>query len=204
MRKVFVSVIMLILGLTGCADAKPRMAVRTFEDRSEEGKAPAGAVMDMMVTELNKAGVFDLMEREHLDYISEEIRLGQSGLMDPSTAPAVGKIKGVQYEMTGAITLYYYSEKGSGFAVPVLGMATQAKTAYVVLDIRIFDTSTGQIIYSSSQTGTAKQVAKGAIAAYKGFFIGSYNKTTGGLLATATRNAVMQHVDAIKAHEWEE
>ena len=195
---------MLVLGLASSASALPRMAVRAFEDRTEDGKAPAGAVMDMMVTELNKAGVFDLMERERLDYIAEEIRLGQSGLMDPSTAPAVGKIKGVQYTMTGAITLYYYNEKGSGFALPVLGSATQAKTAYVILDIRIIDNSTGQIVYTSDQTGQAKQIAKGAIAAYKGFYIGSYNRTTGGLLATATRDAVMKHVNAIKNIYWEE
>ena len=202
--KKLVLMSMLVLMFACCADAKPRMAVRAFEDRSEEGKAPAGAIMDMMVTELTKAGVFDLMERERLDYIADEIKLGQSGLMDPSTAPKVGKIKGVQYTMTGAITLYYYSEKGSGFAIPVLGHATQAKTAYVVLDIRIMDNSTGAIVYASNETGEAKQVAKGAIAAYKGFFIGGYNRTTGGILATATRDAVMKHVSAIKAQDWEE
>ncbi|MBQ7155740.1 MAG: hypothetical protein IJR85_09335 [Synergistaceae bacterium] len=204
MRKFLVIVMVLVLVLAGSASARPRIAVRAFEDRSEEGKAPAAAIMDMMVTELNKAGVFDLMERERLDYIADEIKLGQSGLMDPSTAPKVGKIKGVQYTMTGAITLYYYAEKGSGFALPVLGMATQAKTAYVVLDIRIIDNSTGEIVYTADQVGEAKQVAKGAIAAYKGFFIGSYNRTTGGLLATAARDSVMKHVAAIKAQEWEE
>ena len=202
MRKLLA--LIFVLALAGSAYALPRMAVRAFEDRSEEGKAPAGAVMDMMVTELNKAGVFDLMERERLDYIAEEIRLGQSGLVDPSTAPAVGKIKGVQYTMTGAITLYYYSEKGSGFALPILGSATQAKTAYVMLDIRIIDNSTGAIIYTSNQLGQSKQVAKGALATYKGFFIGSYNRTTGGILASATRDAVMKHVAAIKAIEWKE
>lgn len=203
MRKLLL--LMLVLAVSaGSADARPRVTVRAFEDRSDEGKAPAGAVMGMMVTELTKAGVFDLMEREHLDYIADEIKLGQSGLMDPSTAPKVGKIKGAQYTMTGAITHYHYYEKGSGFAIPVLGHATQAKTAYVTLDIRIMDNSTGAIVYASDATGEAKQSAKGAIAAYKGFFIGGYDRTTGGLLATATRNSVMKHVEAIKAITWEE
>ena len=202
MRKLLA--VILVLVLAGSACAKPRMAVRAFEDRTEEGKAPAGAVMDMMVTELNKAGLFSLMERERLDYVAEEIKLGQSGLMDPSTAPKVGRVKGAQYSMTGAITVYYYSEKGSGFAVPVLGFATQAKTAYVMLDIRVIDNSTGEIVYTSAQLGESKQVAKGAAAAYKGFFIGSYNRTTGGILANATRNAVMKHVDAMSAVYWEE
>lgn len=46
--------------------ALPRLAVRQFEDRTQEKDAPAGAVMDMMVTELNKAEVFELVERERL------------------------------------------------------------------------------------------------------------------------------------------
>ena len=203
MRKVL-AVLALVMVFAGSACANPRLAVRAFEDRSEEGKAPAGAIMDMMVTELNKADVFDLMERERLDYIADEIKLGQSGLMDPSTAPKVGKIKGVQYTMTGAITAYYYSEKGSGFVVPVLGFATQAKTAYVMLDLRVIDNSTGQIVYSSNELGQSKQVMKGAAGAYKGFFIGSYNRTTGGILANAARDAVMKHVNAMKAMHWEE
>ena len=64
--------------------------------------------------------------------------------------------------MTGAITLYYYSEKGSGFAIPILGSATQAKTAYVILDIRIIDNTTGEIIYTGDQVGTSRRDAKGA------------------------------------------
>ena len=202
MRKLLA--VLLVLGLAGSACAKPRLTVRAFEDRTEEGKAPAAAVMDMMVTELNKTGIFSLMERERLDYVAEEIKLGQSGLMDPSTAPKVGKIKGAQYSMTGAITVYYYSEKGSGLVVPILGFATQAKTAYVMLDLRVIDNSTGDIVYAGSQLGESKQVAKGAAAAYKGFFIGGYNRTTGGILASATRNAVMKHVDAMSAVYWEE
>ena len=204
MRKVFLLMLVLVLVLACCADARPRVAVRTFEDKTEDGNAPAGAVMDMMVTELSKAGVFDLMERERLDYIADEIKLGQSGLMDPETAPKVGKIKGVQYTMMGSITHYHYYEKGSGFAIPILGHAAIAKTAYVVLDIRIVDNSTGAIVYASNETGEAKQAAKGAIAAYKGFFIGGYSRTTGGILATATRDAVMKHVSAISSRYWED
>ncbi len=203
MRK-FLAVSALVVCFAGSACAKPRLTVRAFEDRSEEGKAPAAAIMDMMVTELNKAGVFDLMERERLDFVADEINLGMSGLMDPSTAPKAGKVKGAQYSMTGAITVYYYSEKGSGFVVPILGFATQAKTAYVMIDLRIIDNSTGQIVYSGSELGQAKQVVKGAAAAYKGFFIGSYNRQTGGMLASATRDSVLKHVAAIKGRYWEE
>ena len=196
MRKILAVLIMFCLSCS--ADARPRVAVREFKDRSEDGKAPAGAIMNMMVTELHKAGIFDLVEREQLNYVGDELKLAQEGLLDMSTAPKVGKLLGAQYSMTGAITAYYYSEKGSGFIVPVLGFATQAKTAYVMLDIEIIDNETGLIVYSEKQLGESKQVMKGALAAYKNFFIGGYNRTTGGILANATRDSVMKHVAAIK------
>ncbi len=202
-----ISKLLLILAafttLTGSALALPRLAVRQFEDRTTEKDAPASAVMDMMVTELNKAKVFDLMERERLDFVAEELKLSQSGLVDPTMILETGKVQSAQYSMTGAVTLYYYHEKANGFVLPVIGSAAIAKTAYVLLEIRIIDNTTGKIIYSSEKLGSSRQDSKGSLGGYKGFFIGGYKRTYGGILASATRDAVMKHVAAIKAQEWE-
>ena len=182
--------------------ARPRLSVRAFEDRTEEQNAPAGAVMDMMVTELDKAGVFDLVEREKFDYIAEEIELSQSGLVDPTMVLEVGKIHSAQYSMTGAITVYFYNEKKSGFSV-IIGSIAEAKTAYVALDIRIIDNTTSRVIYSAVEQGQAKQLGKSSGLEFSQFFIGSKNKTYGGILGKATRDAVLKHVKAIKARGWE-
>lgn len=203
-RVVKIFVMIFLFAIVSCAEAKPRLSVRTFEDRSEDGKAPANAVMDMMVTELNKADVFDLIERERIDYIAEEMKLSEAGLLRPDTALEVGQLLGVQYTMTGAITLYYYNENAKGFMLPVIGKAAQTKTAYVVLEIRIINNLSGKIIYTSEQLGSSNREAKGNLAGYKGFFIGGYKRTYGGILAAATRDAVIKHVAAIKAHDWEE
>ena len=162
--------------------------------------------MNMMITELSKAGVFDIMDREKetMDFMKDEYKMMYEGLIDPSTAIELGHIQSPRYIMDGAITMYYYSEKGSGFAIPILGSATRAKTAYVMIDLRITDLETGGIIYASNELGESnKQIDKGAIAAYKGFFGGSYKRESGGILAMATRNAVEKHVAAIKAIDWE-
>ena len=183
--------------------ARPRLSVRAFEDRTQEkdNPAPAGAVMDMMVTELDKAGIFDLIERERLDYLAQELKLAQEGLLDPETAPQIGKLKGVQYTMTGAITLFYYNEKGT--IIPIIHQGN-AKTAYVMLELRVIDNNTGQIVYSGEQLGTAKRELKGWGLAYGGFYIGSQKKSYGGILASATRDAVVKHVMAMKAITWKE
>ena len=93
--------------------------------------------------------------------------------------------------MTGAVTLCYYSEKASGFVLPVLGMATKARTAYVVIDLRIIDVETGEIVYASNQTGDATNKDKKNI--------GKSSKVVGGLIGNATRNAVNKHVSAMKS-----
>ena len=193
MRK-FLAVLFVIC-LVASADARPTLTVRAFDDESENGDAPAGAIMNMMVTELYKAGLFNLVEREKLHYVYDEIRLAQRGLMDMSTAPNTDKLMIAKYTMTGAITAYHYHEKGNKIAIPVLEFKAQAKTAYV---------ETSETVYAENMLGESKQAEKGAAVKYKGFFIGSYNNKTGGILATATRNAVMKHVAALKLVNLEE
>lgn len=202
LSKVFV--VLLVLTLTvNVVDAKPRLAVRSFEDKTQEQDAPASAIMDMMVTELDKSGIFELIEREKFDYIAEELELSQSGLVDPSMVLDIGKIHSAQYTLTGAITLYYYNEKKSGFSV-IVGSTVEAKTAYVTLDIRILSNTTSKVIYSAVKQGKSKQISKSSGLEFRELFAGSRNKTYGGILASATRDAVMQHVSAIKAREWKE
>ena len=173
---------------------RPRLAVLDFEDKSEERKANPDTIRTTMVTALHKAAIFNLQERERLDDLKEEITLGQSGLVDTSTAVKIGKLKGAQYVMMGAVTLHYYSEKASGFIFPVLGFETRAKTAYVVLDIRIVNVETGDIVYAESKAGEASSKGKKNIV--------SSEKMIGGLLDMATRNAVDKHVSAIQIQGW--
>ena len=72
-----------------------------------------------------------------------------------------------------------------------------------MLDLRIIDNSTGEIVYSASQLGEATRNAKISPALYKGFMRG-YEKTSGGILASATRDAIRKHVTALKDYDWEE
>ena len=201
-KNLLILAIVLTATMTSASFAAPRLAVRAFEDRTQEQDAPASAIMDMMVTELDKSGVFDLVEREKFDYIAEELELSQSGLVDPSMVLEVGKIHSAQYTMTGAITVYFYNEKKSGFSV-IIGSTVEAKTAYVNLDIRIIDNTTSKVIYSAVKQGQSKQLSKSSGLEFQEFFIGSKNKTYGGALALATRDAVMQHVSALKKRNWE-
>ena len=187
-------------GTVAEAHEKPRLTIRAFDNKAGSGtEVPASAITEMMTTELLNSGLFSLMEREKLDYIADEIRLGQSGLVDSSTAPELGRIKGAQYSMTGAITLYYYNASGGVVPIPGLGGAGAASiTGYVTLDIRIMDNATSEVVYAAAETGASTRSAGGLATRYGGFATGSY----GGILATATREAVIKHVETMKRRAW--
>lgn len=199
MRKISVLIIAVLSAVVipSVSCALPRLAVRNFDNKTDDPSVPAGAITDMMITELSKAGIFTLIEREKLNYVADEIRLGQSGLVDPSTAPEVGKIIGAQYSMTGAITMHFYHEKGGNELFKKLtGGIPQENTAYVMLDIRVIDNATGEDVYAHNELGKARRSAK--VSATDGI-----SRTYGGILAGATRNAVVKHIAEMKRYDWQ-
>jgi len=177
---------------------RPRLSVRQFDNKAGCG-IPAAAITEMMTTELFKSGLFNLLEREKLNYVAEEIKLGQSGLVDESTAPEPGKIKGAQYTMTGAVTLFFYNDSGGVVYLPGVVGGLLSHTAYVTLDIRIIDTATSEVVYAAAEQGAANQTAGGIILPIAAFGAGK----SGGLLATATRNSVIKHVETMKTVNWD-
>ena len=191
--RLFILTAILLGALAAGAEARPTLAVREFANTAG-GDVPASAVTEMMTTELYEAGLFTLLEREKLKYVGEEIRLSQSGLMDESTAPELGKIKGAQYSMTGAVTEYHYKAAGGAIPIPgVGGVGGASNTAYVTLDIRIINNETGEVAYAAAERGASNQTLGGLITKYGGFGAGKIN----GILAAATRKAVMKHVESM-------
>ena len=186
----------LLVGvLAAGAQARPTLAVREFTNKAG-GSVPASAITEMMTTELFEAGLFTLVEREKLNYVGEEIRLGQSGLMDESTAPELGKIKGARYSMTGAVTEYHYKAAGGAVPIPgVGGVGGASNTAYVTLDIRLIDNQTSEVVYAAAERGASNQTLGGLVTKYGGFGAGKIN----GILAAATRKAVVKHVEAMRS-----
>ena len=93
-RKIFVILFLMLFINPFEVFAQPRLTIRKFDDKTEARNAPADAITEMMTTELSKTGIFNLLEREKINYVADEIAFGQSGLVEPSTAQKVGKIKG--------------------------------------------------------------------------------------------------------------
>jgi curli biogenesis system outer membrane secretion channel CsgG len=131
--------------------AAPRVAVMDFENRSGIGDWRVGrGAADILTTELVKSTKFEMYERERLNSMLNEQDLGQSGRVDPASAAKIGKLLGVQYMITGAVTEYGESSSNMGAG----GLFEAGKKGYFAgVDIRIVDVNTGRILMAESGQG---------------------------------------------------
>jgi len=117
---------------------------------------------EMLTTALVESKRFILVERKAIADIQAEQQLAQTGALEPSSAPQYGKLLGAQILVRGAVTEYTYrksSTGGSASFLKGLGLAASKAEAAVVLDIRLYDATTGQIIDSVKAEGRAKSSA---------------------------------------------
>jgi curli biogenesis system outer membrane secretion channel CsgG len=178
------------------ASAKPSLAVKPFVDKSGAcAQNVASSIVDMLTNDLLETNIFTILERERMDDVMDEILLGDTGFMDSSTAPEIGRLKSAQYTVTGSITVFHYNATGGAVFIPgIAGGGAAAKTAYVTLALRVIDNETGEVVYSASQQGEAKREAAGLVTAFGGFGTVSY----GGILASAAQDSVSKHVARIE------
>ncbi|HEX2999736.1 MAG TPA: CsgG/HfaB family protein [Armatimonadota bacterium] len=119
---------------------------------------------EMLTTALIDTKRFILLERKALEDIKAESARGTDGTTDASTAPPAGKLLGAQALVRGAVTEYSYHYSASnagGSFIPGISLSTASAEAMVALDIRLYDTTTGQILDSVRAEGKAKGKAVG-------------------------------------------
>lgn len=133
---------------------KRKVAVIDFENKTPYGARRLGtSASDILITELVKTEKFIMVEREKLNKLLQEQKLGMSEVVDPNAAAAVGRILGLDAIITGSISQFGTKTVGSDFLI------TQSKqqVAEATVDIRVVDVETGRIIYADSGKGTSSQ-----------------------------------------------
>lgn len=149
--KVTILLVLMTFLLTTMAWCKPRVAVMDFDNKSPHGGWRLGrGAADMLTTEMVKMGTMDMFERDRLASVIREQNLGASGRVDPATAARIGKIIGVQYIITGAVTEYGRSRAGGGGGGVRVGKTSYSST----VDIRMVDAATGRIVFADNGNHT--------------------------------------------------
>ena len=163
---------------------------------------------DMVTTELMKTNRFIVVERGALDEILAEQDLGSSGRIRRETAAKVGELLGAQVLIKGAVTEFAQKESGGigGLAIHGIGIVGRTDTGHVAIDLRLIDSTTGQVQQSHRSEGRIKSTGFGGIAFFHGLAFGgaAYNKTAlGKATRQAVQNAVSYIVNAMDARPWE-
>ena len=137
------------------ADLKKRIAVSRFADRSGGGYSHVGdGVADMLTTALVKSGKFIVIERAEFDKILDEQKLGQAGVVTPESAPKVGKALGVELLVIGSVSEFGTKENTISGGISMFGGGVTKKTARAAVDVRLVNTTTGEVVVAETETGT--------------------------------------------------
>ena len=169
---------------------KVRVAVMNFENNSTWsywGDNLGKAAADELVTQLFQTGSFSVIERAQLEALLVEQDLGASGAVDTSTATRIGQLLGVQLILTGSITQFSIERTSGGFR----SLGVSVSRAESVLDVRLVNTTTGEIMLAES--GEGRKTFGG------GFFKGAglERQFDAGIAQEALRPAIEQVTEKI-------
>jgi len=192
------------------SQSKVRIAVTAFENKV---KTPWGdpswrigeGLAEMLTTELVKTGRFTVVERLALGDVVREQQLSQSGLISRGSGVGTGQILGAQYVVRGAVTEFEHRASGGGAGIGVTQFQIEGniQNGHVAVDIRIIDTSTGQVV-ASHHAAKVVPGGGGAFAAQAGtvnfggdlFFRTPIGQATRGAIQDALQFILMTRLKA--------
>ena len=155
----------------------------------------------MLTSVLVQSEQFLVVERAQIREILGEHELKAGGLVNPSTGPKLGRLAGVQLIVYGAVTEFGAEEKGgglnfgfSGGSLPfTFGGASEQASGSVAMDIRVVDTTTGQVLKSYTIREPIETSSFSLSAGYQGISLGGdqFMKTP---LGAASRAAIKKTV----------
>jgi curli biogenesis system outer membrane secretion channel CsgG len=167
MKKIIAAVVLslvLLMAPQVFAQGKPRLGVLRFTNDTSAGwwRGTAGRdLQDMLAAELVSMGSFSVLERKELDAVLGEQDLGASGRVDPKTAAKVGKLKGAKYLVAATVSAFEEGTSGKGMGVSIMGLSVGGKKerAYMAVDLKVIDTTTGEIVDARTVEATSESTS---------------------------------------------
>ena len=136
---------------------KAKIAVYTISDRTGQIKDIGSAVVtqgatEMMITALQRSRQFIVLDRINFSNLMNEQNLKAKKRLELGEGPTIGKMTGADYVLSGAITEYQVDKKTGGLGLKIAGIGGSNKyaTASTAIDLRLTDTTTGEVVWAVS------------------------------------------------------
>jgi curli biogenesis system outer membrane secretion channel CsgG len=194
--KVIITLLTLLVAGSALAASKPALGVAEFTNKttaswwySDVGDDLAG----MLTNELAGLGKFKVVERSKLGPVLDEQDLAASGRISKSSGAKIGKLTGAQYLVFATVSAFDTNSRGTGGGLSFKGISVGGKKeeAYMAVDLRVVDTTTGEIEFT--RTVEARASSGGAsIGVYRGGFGGNLNKYENTPTGKAIRAVIME------------
>ena len=138
---------------------KPIIGVLKFQDETGAMFLQGGvgrALTTMLTNELSARPSLTIVERQKLRAVLEEQNLSASGMVSAETSIRIGKLTGAQYLITGTVTAFenqVETKTKRGFMGYGGGVESISHGGYLAVDLRVIDTTTGEIRYARTIEG---------------------------------------------------
>src|SRR6202166_2218149 len=165
-------------------------------------------IQAMLVKRVAEGGKFTVVERKKIGNVMKEQDFAASNRVKQGSGARIGQIRGADLTLMGDIVVFGRDDRktsaGVGAIVPgaggVAGGSKSDAKAVVVLDYRIVDTETSEVVASGEARGESKRTSKGFGAAmFAGGVLagGGVNMTSSNFAETIIGEATMDAVNKL-------
>lgn len=178
---------------------KPSVGVAEFTNETRASWWYTGVGNDlagMLTNELASTEKFKMVERAKLGKVLEEQDLAEAGRISKKTGAKIGKLTGAQYLVYATVSAFEENTAGTGGGIGFRGISLGGKKeeAYLAVDLRVVDTTTGEVEFTRTVEGRATSYGVSGGLSRGGFSggLGKYEKTPTG---KAIRGAIIEISD---------
>ncbi|MFW6410242.1 MAG: CsgG/HfaB family protein [Halanaerobiales bacterium] len=140
-------------------DKKATLSVYKISDETGEYDEKGSPIVtqgatEMLVTALERSRQFKILDRLNFnDFMNEQDLVSKNRTRE--TQPVLGKMTGAEYVIGGAITEYQIDRESGGIGLKIAGKggSQEYAVASCAIDLRLTDTTTGEVVWSKSLKG---------------------------------------------------
>jgi curli biogenesis system outer membrane secretion channel CsgG len=195
-------------GVVFAGGGKPSVAVIEFSNETSAGWWSGGVgweLAGMVSNELAATGSFKVLERSKIEAVLSEQNLAASGRVSAGTGAKIGKLTGAQYLIAGTVSAYEENtaSTGGGISFKGISLGGNKESAYLAIDLRVINATTGEIDFVRTIEGNAKGGGMSVGISRGGFggALGSQKKTPAGKAIRAALIEITDYLDCVMVRQ---